>query len=249
MAQSDGSAWEEEDDEPAPPPDVPYYNNFPGKQPPPGGLIDMRTRPGATLVRWVHMNTTRRMKYTHTHASTHPNTVSTAITRWYTKASADCGMCQKHVGFEPRKLKGGLVPVIFHTHRCLLTPVTRSVGQRINLLTRVHMMQWLIICFCATVFAALWTARSEWHSQAASAASTRWVLSLPACLPLPPSLSLIQAEAESEWLRASFRNKIQRLTYYLSSNLSWITISLNTEHCSLTIKFVYRAAWSHCHNL
>jgi len=51
MAPFDGSAWEEEEDEAAPPPDVPYYNNFPGKQPPPGGLIDMRTRPGATLVR------------------------------------------------------------------------------------------------------------------------------------------------------------------------------------------------------
>uniref|UniRef100_A0A7N6C1V6 SHC-transforming protein 1 n=1 Tax=Anabas testudineus TaxID=64144 RepID=A0A7N6C1V6_ANATE len=49
MAPFDGSAWEEEDDEAVPPPDVPYYNNFPGKQPPPGGLIDMRTRPGATL--------------------------------------------------------------------------------------------------------------------------------------------------------------------------------------------------------
>lgn len=57
MAPFDGSAWEEEDDEPAPPPDVPYYNNFPGKQPPPGGLIDMRTRPGATLVSKVHINT------------------------------------------------------------------------------------------------------------------------------------------------------------------------------------------------
>uniref|UniRef100_A0A665VLE5 SHC-transforming protein 1 n=1 Tax=Echeneis naucrates TaxID=173247 RepID=A0A665VLE5_ECHNA len=43
MAPFDGSAWEEEDDESAPPPDVPYYNNFPGKQPPPGGLVDMRT--------------------------------------------------------------------------------------------------------------------------------------------------------------------------------------------------------------
>uniref|UniRef100_A0A671W8W1 SHC-transforming protein 1 n=1 Tax=Sparus aurata TaxID=8175 RepID=A0A671W8W1_SPAAU len=50
MAPFDGSAWEEEDDEAPPPPDVPYYNNFPGKQPPPGGLIDMRTRPGATLL-------------------------------------------------------------------------------------------------------------------------------------------------------------------------------------------------------
>lgn len=50
MAPFDGSAWEEEDEEAPPPPDVPYYNNFPGKQPPPGGLIDMRTRPGATLV-------------------------------------------------------------------------------------------------------------------------------------------------------------------------------------------------------
>lgn len=59
MAPFDGSAWEEEDDEGAPPPDVPYYNNFPGKQPPPGGLIDMRTRPGATLVSKEHINTKR----------------------------------------------------------------------------------------------------------------------------------------------------------------------------------------------
>uniref|UniRef100_A0AAX7SE19 SHC-transforming protein 1 n=1 Tax=Astatotilapia calliptera TaxID=8154 RepID=A0AAX7SE19_ASTCA len=44
MAPFDGSAWEEEEDEAAPPPDVPYYNNFPGKQPPPAGVIDMRTR-------------------------------------------------------------------------------------------------------------------------------------------------------------------------------------------------------------
>ncbi|KAM6968192.1 SHC-transforming protein 1 isoform 2-T2 [Aplochiton taeniatus] len=49
MAPFDGSAWEEEEDEAAPPADVPYYNNFPGKQPPPGGLVDMRSRPGATL--------------------------------------------------------------------------------------------------------------------------------------------------------------------------------------------------------
>lgn len=56
MAPFDGSAWEEEEDEAAPPPDVPYYNNFPGKQPPPAGVIDMRTRPGATLVRTVHIN-------------------------------------------------------------------------------------------------------------------------------------------------------------------------------------------------
>ncbi|XP_066577620.1 SHC-transforming protein 1 isoform X1 [Amia ocellicauda] len=43
MAPFDSSAWEEEEDSP---PDVPYYNNFPGKQPPPGGLVDMRGRPG-----------------------------------------------------------------------------------------------------------------------------------------------------------------------------------------------------------
>ncbi|KAJ8005007.1 hypothetical protein DPEC_G00142180 [Dallia pectoralis] len=50
MAPFDGSAWEEEEDEGAPPSlEVPYYNNFPGKQPPPGGLVDMRARPGATL--------------------------------------------------------------------------------------------------------------------------------------------------------------------------------------------------------
>uniref|UniRef100_A0A3Q0RS30 SHC-transforming protein 1 n=1 Tax=Amphilophus citrinellus TaxID=61819 RepID=A0A3Q0RS30_AMPCI len=64
MAPFDGSAWEEEDDEAAPLPDVPYYNNFPGKQPPPGGLIDMRTRPGATLVRKIHINT-KGIRHTH----------------------------------------------------------------------------------------------------------------------------------------------------------------------------------------
>uniref|UniRef100_A0A674EJU9 SHC-transforming protein 1 n=2 Tax=Salmo trutta TaxID=8032 RepID=A0A674EJU9_SALTR len=58
MAPFDGSAWEEEEDEGAPPPaDVPYYNNFPGKQPPPGGLVDMRARPGATLVRYIYIHT------------------------------------------------------------------------------------------------------------------------------------------------------------------------------------------------
>uniref|UniRef100_A0A671KFN9 SHC-transforming protein 1 n=1 Tax=Sinocyclocheilus anshuiensis TaxID=1608454 RepID=A0A671KFN9_9TELE len=55
MAPFDGSAWEEEEEDLPPPPEVPYYNNFPGKQPPPGGMVDMRTRPGhstgATLVR------------------------------------------------------------------------------------------------------------------------------------------------------------------------------------------------------
>uniref|UniRef100_W5MLN8 SHC-transforming protein 1 n=1 Tax=Lepisosteus oculatus TaxID=7918 RepID=W5MLN8_LEPOC len=63
MAPFDGSAWEEEEEEAAAPPDVPYYNNFPGKQPPPGGLVDMRTRvgpsTGATLVREaIHVTVT-----------------------------------------------------------------------------------------------------------------------------------------------------------------------------------------------
>ncbi|XP_042628327.1 SHC-transforming protein 1-like isoform X2 [Cyprinus carpio] len=46
MAPFDGLAWEEEEEDLPPPRDAPYYNNFPGKQPPPGGLVDMRTRPG-----------------------------------------------------------------------------------------------------------------------------------------------------------------------------------------------------------
>uniref|UniRef100_A0A8C1YHP9 SHC-transforming protein 1 n=1 Tax=Cyprinus carpio TaxID=7962 RepID=A0A8C1YHP9_CYPCA len=61
MAPFDGLAWEEEEEDLPPPRDAPYYNNFPGKQPPPGGLVDMRTRPGhstgATLVR--HTMTTK----------------------------------------------------------------------------------------------------------------------------------------------------------------------------------------------
>ncbi|XP_036371527.1 SHC-transforming protein 1-like isoform X1 [Megalops cyprinoides] len=44
MAPFDGSAWEEEedDDEGPPGPEVAYYNNFPGKLPPLGGVVDMR---------------------------------------------------------------------------------------------------------------------------------------------------------------------------------------------------------------
>ncbi|KFP02791.1 SHC-transforming protein 1, partial [Calypte anna] len=62
MAGFDGSAWDEEEEEPAP--DHQYYNDFPGKEPPIGGVVDMRLRDGAaqtpnhlgaTLVRlWVH---------------------------------------------------------------------------------------------------------------------------------------------------------------------------------------------------
>ncbi|NXA44247.1 SHC1 protein, partial [Eudromia elegans] len=58
MAGFDGSAWDEEEEEAAP--DHQYYNDFPGKEPPLGGVVDMRLRegpaqppapPGATLVR------------------------------------------------------------------------------------------------------------------------------------------------------------------------------------------------------
>ncbi|NXE94640.1 SHC1 protein, partial [Menura novaehollandiae] len=45
MAGFDGSAWDEEDEEPAP--DHQYYNDFPGKEPPIGGVVDMRLRDGA----------------------------------------------------------------------------------------------------------------------------------------------------------------------------------------------------------
>ncbi|XP_053134564.1 SHC-transforming protein 1 isoform X2 [Hemicordylus capensis] len=44
MAGFDGSAWDEEED---PPPDHQYYNDFPGKEPPLGGVLDMRLRDGA----------------------------------------------------------------------------------------------------------------------------------------------------------------------------------------------------------
>ncbi len=61
MAPFDGSAWEEEEEDLPTLPEVPYYNNFPGKQPPPGGLVDMRTRAGhstgATLVRHTFVRT------------------------------------------------------------------------------------------------------------------------------------------------------------------------------------------------
>ncbi|NXE42889.1 SHC1 protein, partial [Ptilorrhoa leucosticta] len=40
MAGFDGSAWDEEEEEPAP--DHQYYNDFPGKEPPIGGVVDMR---------------------------------------------------------------------------------------------------------------------------------------------------------------------------------------------------------------
>ena len=45
MAGFDGSAWDEEED--GPPPDHQYYNDFPGKEPPIGGVVDMRLRDGA----------------------------------------------------------------------------------------------------------------------------------------------------------------------------------------------------------
>ncbi|NXC35360.1 SHC1 protein, partial [Campylorhamphus procurvoides] len=45
MAGFDGSAWDEEEEESAP--DHQYYNDFPGKEPPIGGVVDMRLREGA----------------------------------------------------------------------------------------------------------------------------------------------------------------------------------------------------------
>ncbi|XP_070622504.1 SHC-transforming protein 1 isoform X4 [Erythrolamprus reginae] len=46
MAGFDGSAWDEEEE--PPPPDHQYYNDFPGKEPPLGGVVDLRLREGAT---------------------------------------------------------------------------------------------------------------------------------------------------------------------------------------------------------
>ncbi|XP_043935221.1 SHC-transforming protein 1 [Protopterus annectens] len=43
MAGFDGSAWDEEEEQQ---PDHQYYNDFPGKEPPLGGLVDMRIREG-----------------------------------------------------------------------------------------------------------------------------------------------------------------------------------------------------------
>ncbi|XP_057238439.1 SHC-transforming protein 1 isoform X5 [Malurus melanocephalus] len=45
MSGFDGSAWDEEEEEPAP--DHQYYNDFPGKEPPIGGVVDMRLQDGA----------------------------------------------------------------------------------------------------------------------------------------------------------------------------------------------------------
>ncbi|NWR43152.1 SHC1 protein, partial [Regulus satrapa] len=45
MAGFDGSAWDEEEEEPTP--DHQYYNDFPGKEPPIGGVVDMRLQDGA----------------------------------------------------------------------------------------------------------------------------------------------------------------------------------------------------------
>ncbi|XP_026572238.1 SHC-transforming protein 1 isoform X2 [Pseudonaja textilis] len=45
MAGFDGSAWDEEEE--PPPPDHQYYNDFPGKEPPLGGVVDLRLREGA----------------------------------------------------------------------------------------------------------------------------------------------------------------------------------------------------------
>ncbi|XP_073179004.1 SHC-transforming protein 1 isoform X1 [Lepidochelys kempii] len=45
MAGFDGSAWDEEEEEPS---DHQYYNDFPGKEPPLGGVVDMRLREAAS---------------------------------------------------------------------------------------------------------------------------------------------------------------------------------------------------------
>ncbi|XP_074837385.1 SHC-transforming protein 1 isoform X2 [Carettochelys insculpta] len=45
MAGFDGSAWDEEEEEPQ---DHQYYNDFPGKEPPLGGVVDVRLRDGAS---------------------------------------------------------------------------------------------------------------------------------------------------------------------------------------------------------
>lgn len=58
MAGFDGSAWDEEED---PPPDHQYYNDFPGKEPPLGGVVDMRLREGATAPTPNHMGATLPM--------------------------------------------------------------------------------------------------------------------------------------------------------------------------------------------
>ncbi|XP_074927099.1 SHC-transforming protein 1 isoform X2 [Chelonoidis abingdonii] len=46
MAGFDGSAWDEEEEEPS---DHQYYNDFPGKEPPVGGVVDMRLRDGTSV--------------------------------------------------------------------------------------------------------------------------------------------------------------------------------------------------------
>ncbi|KAM9114571.1 SHC-transforming protein 1 isoform 2-T2 [Pangshura tecta] len=46
MAGFDGSAWDEEEEEPS---DHQYYNDFPGKEPPLGGVVDMRLRDCASV--------------------------------------------------------------------------------------------------------------------------------------------------------------------------------------------------------
>ncbi|XP_072917365.1 SHC-transforming protein 1 isoform X1 [Hemitrygon akajei] len=48
MAGFDASAWDEEEDEQA---DHQYYNDFPGKEPPLGGLVDIRQREGVAAPR------------------------------------------------------------------------------------------------------------------------------------------------------------------------------------------------------
>ncbi|OCT66744.1 SHC-transforming protein 1-like isoform X1 [Xenopus laevis] len=60
MAGFDGSAWDEEEEEL---PDHAYYNDFPGKEPPIGGVVDMRLRDGAAVPRQSpnHMGATLPM--------------------------------------------------------------------------------------------------------------------------------------------------------------------------------------------
>lgn len=134
MAPFDGSAWEEEDDEAAPPPDVPYYNNFPGKQPPPGGLIDMRTRPGATLVREAQINTAGGC-----------NVCIHMLQQTQTQAALQLRddillgtlLCVSGMlSFDPSNLKDKYNPVgiaLFDIRKLLLTLITFLISQRRHL--------------------------------------------------------------------------------------------------------------------
>lgn len=106
MAGFDGSAWDEEEEEPAP--DHQYYNDFPGKEPPIGGVVDMRLRDGAAQT---------------------PNHLGATLVRLWARprVEAPCYKGDAGIPTRPWALRSGL---FHHENRGTCLPGTSSSPER-----------------------------------------------------------------------------------------------------------------------